>query len=554
MNVVLCAVVPSRNHYREIRHVVSELRKSGLPVFVIDDGSDEPARTVINGLHDPKDGVTVSRLDQNQGKGGAVCHGFHMAAAANFTHVLQVDADGQHDLAALPGILSLAKEHPDAVISGRPIFDASMPASRRFGRWICQVWVWIETLSFRLADTMCGFRVYPLAPVMRVIAEERLGRRMDFDIAILVRLFWRGVAVVPMPVRVSYPPGNVSNFDTLRDNWLITCMHTRLVLTMLTRLANILRNRPPRTEPASHWSALTERGVGWGLQISALAYRMFGRTGCLVILSPVVFFIFLTGVQQRLASRSYLTRVLALSGKPRRANWLDGYRHFMSFAGRTVDNFAAWSGNLSPDIVRVADGADLRTAERDPGGALFIVSHLGNADLSRALLDDATRARLTILTYTKHAVHYNELLRRYNPASAVNTLQVSDIGPETIINLRERIDRGEWIVIAGDRTPVDSDDRTIQALFLGKEAPFAQGPYILASLLECPVYLLFCLGAGGGYDLYVEKFTDRVILPRRDRETALRHYAQIFAIRLEHYVMKAPFQWYNFFEFWKQPL
>lgn len=546
-----CAVIPTRNHYREIERIVSKLRQLDLPVFVIDDASDEPARHSIYALHDPVDEVTVLRLDINQGKGGAVCYGLHAANTQAFTHVVQIDADGQHDLDALPQLLALANEHPDALISGRPVFDESISAGRKFSRWITHFWVWIETLSFRITDTMCGFRVYPLAATMSVIREEQVGNRMDFDIAVMVHLFWRGVDVIPLPVRVTYPPGNTSNFDVVRDNWRITCMHTRLVLTMLCRLPRILRNRPARNPASAHWSALTERGVDWGLRCSAIAFRIFGRTGCLFFLSPVVLYFFITGVEQRRGSRQFLSRALARTQYPRSPTWFDGYRHFMSFTGRALDTFAAWSGRIPPDVISVIDDAVLNNAKQDRSGALFIVSHLGNVEITRALLDDATRSRLTILVHTKDAAHYNDVLRRYNPASAANTLQVTEIGPDTTIQLQERIDRGDWIFIAGDRTPVGGEERTVSADFLGMEARFAQGPYILASLLRCPVYFMVCLRVGRGYELYVETFADSITLSRHDREAALRNHAQRFADRLSHYVMKDPFQWYNFFDFWE---
>jgi predicted LPLAT superfamily acyltransferase/glycosyltransferase involved in cell wall biosynthesis len=550
VTVDLCAVIPSRNHYRDIGDIVAVLQKSGLSVYVIDDGSDEPARSVLDQLDDPQNGVFVFRNHESRGKGGAVCQGLRMAVEAGFSHALQIDADGQHDLGALQRFISLANENPEAIISGRPIFGPSSPTGRRFARWLTHFWVWIETLSFQIVDSMCGFRVYPLEPVMRLLTEERVGRHMDFDIEILVRMFWRGVPIVQEPVVVRYPEGNTSNFETIADNWRITCMHTRLVLTMLVRLPRILRNRLLRKPESRHWFALAERGAACGLRFSTVAYRILGRTGCLAILSPVVLYFFMTGSQQRTASRVYLSRALSDAGRPHSPTWLDSYRHFMSFAGCAVDTFAAWSGRLPPDIVRVIGGSTLEVAKKDPRGALFVVSHLGNAGLSRALLDERTRSRITVLAHTGHAGHFNEVLRRHNPDSAVNTLQVTEIGPETMIDLRERIERGEWIVIAGDRTPVGSQQRTFRVRFLGTDAVFAQGPYILAALMQCPVYLLFCLRSQTGYELFFEKFAHRVTLPRGDRETALRQCAERYASRLEHYVKKSPFQWYNFYDFW----
>ncbi|HXP98092.1 MAG TPA: glycosyltransferase family 2 protein [Telmatospirillum sp.] len=244
----LCAIVPSHNHWTAIGDVVSRLRSEGLPVLIVDDGSTEPARTVLAGLHAPEDGISVHRLEVNRGKGEAVITAFRLAWAAGFTHAVQVDADGQHDLAALPDLLALAKRHPKALITGVPRYDGSIPVGRKIGRWITHIWVWIETLSLQITDSMCGFRVYPLAAVRTLLDKQRLGRRMDFDTDIMVRLFWDGTPVCGLPVRVIYPPGNLSNFDVLRDNWHISVMHSRLVLTMLVRLHFILAHRPQPCE------------------------------------------------------------------------------------------------------------------------------------------------------------------------------------------------------------------------------------------------------------------------------------------------------------------
>ena len=246
----VCAIVPSHDHWKMVGAVVGRLRAAGLPVFLIDDGSGEPARTVLASLHDEAGGINTARLASNQGKGGAVIAGFRLALAAGFTHAVQVDADGQHDLDALADLLILSDRHPAALIIGQPVYDGTVPLGRKVGRWLTHIWVWIETLSLSIADSMCGFRVYPLAAVATLLTGERLGRRMDFDPEIVVRLFWSGTPVVMLPVKVAYPPGNTSNFDLFGDNWRITKMHTRLVIAMLLHLPSILRSRPPHLDRA----------------------------------------------------------------------------------------------------------------------------------------------------------------------------------------------------------------------------------------------------------------------------------------------------------------
>lgn len=545
----VCAVVPSHDHWRALPSIVETLRAAGLKVYVIDDGSGEPARSALRALHDPERGIVVDRTEVNQGKGAAVLTGFRRALADGHTHAIQVDADGQHDLSALPRLLAAAERHPTALVSGEAVYDRSVPLGRKLGRWITHVWVWVETLSFRVRDSMCGFRVYPLAAVRRLLDERvTIGRRMDFDTEILVRLFWIGTPMLGMPVRVIYPPGNLSNFDYLKDNWLITKMHTRLVLTMLLTLPRVLANRPPAIRDSTHWSALAERGLYWGLRLAAFLYGLLGRRGSMIALSPVVLYFYLTGTQQRRASRDFLRRALG-----REVGFRDSYRHFRSFMGRALDTFAGWAGKLPPGSVVEAEIEPLRAAEASAEGALFIISHHGNVDVTRATLDPATRRRLVVLVHTHHAQNYNRVLKEFNPEAAINTFQVTDMGPDTAIAMQERIEKGDWLFIAGDRTPVGGGQRVSSVPFLGAPAAFSQGPYILAALLSCPVYLMFCRRDGARFSLSVERFAERIVLPRGRRGEALADYAAQYAKRLEAQALVDPYQWYNFFDFWAEP-
>jgi hypothetical protein len=167
--------------------------------------------------------------------------GFREAARLGASHVLQIDADGQHDATDIPRFLQAAQAAPDAVINGAPVYDASVPKGRLYGRYLTHVWVWINTLSFAIRDSMCGFRVYPLAPVLKLIDEEFVGQRMDFDPEIVVRLHWRGVGIENLATPVRYPSDGVSHFDVWRDNVRISRMHTRLFFGMLRRLPRLAR-------------------------------------------------------------------------------------------------------------------------------------------------------------------------------------------------------------------------------------------------------------------------------------------------------------------------
>lgn len=240
-----CAVIPVYNHHLQLGAVVAALRHHELPVILVNDGSDAAAGEVLDALA-RQDGVECLHFSRNQGKGAAVLAGIAHAESRGFSHALQVDADGQHDLADVPRLLALAARHPDCLISGCPQYDDSVPAVRFYGRYLTHALVWLETLSLQLKDSMCGYRVYPVAPSMELSRRVRIGRRMDFDTDIMVRLYWAGIDSRFVPTRVRYPEDGSSHFRMLRDNARMVWLHTRLVTGMLLRLLSQLQLRRPR--------------------------------------------------------------------------------------------------------------------------------------------------------------------------------------------------------------------------------------------------------------------------------------------------------------------
>ena len=233
-------VVPVYDHEHAIGTTVERLLPYGVPVLLVDDGSGDSCAAALRALAERhEDRVSLLRLDRNGGKGAAVIAGMRQAAALGASHVLQIDADGQHDTADVPRFLAEAAAHPDAVTNGRPLYDESVPTGRLVGRYATHVWVWINTLSLDIADSMCGFRVYPLAATLALLDRESVGRRMDFDIEIIVRLHWAGVPIRNLPTRVTYPLDGVSHFRLWRDNARISAMHARLFFGMLRRLPRL---------------------------------------------------------------------------------------------------------------------------------------------------------------------------------------------------------------------------------------------------------------------------------------------------------------------------
>jgi glycosyltransferase involved in cell wall biosynthesis len=234
-------LVPVYNHEHAIGAVLDGVLIHPVNCLLVDDGSGPDCAQVLDNLATRHAGrVRLLRLPRNQGKGGAIMAGFADAALQGHTHALQIDADGQHDTTCIPEFLALASSQPDALICGIPRYDDTVPLGRLLARYLTHVWVWINTLSLDIRDSMCGLRVYPLAPVTALLAAERLGRRMDFDTEVLVRLHWRGVPVVNVPTPVTYPADGVSHFRPWHDNVLISRMHARLFFGMLWRLPRLL--------------------------------------------------------------------------------------------------------------------------------------------------------------------------------------------------------------------------------------------------------------------------------------------------------------------------
>lgn len=229
-------VIPVYNHGEAIGHVVAAVLAHRLPCLLVDDGSEPGCAAVLRDLVERHPGqVSLVCLPHNQGKGGAMIAGLREALRMGYRHALQIDADGQHDTRDIPTFVALSRAHPHAVIAGCPVYDESVPKGRLYARYLTHVWVWINTLSFAIRDSMCGFRVYPLAPTVQLINDVNIGKRMDFDSEILVRLHWRGISIVNQPTRVTYPLDGVSHFKVWLDNALISRMHARLFAGMLLR-------------------------------------------------------------------------------------------------------------------------------------------------------------------------------------------------------------------------------------------------------------------------------------------------------------------------------
>ncbi len=246
MQIRPCVIIPIYNNRDTIRAVIDSIESTRLPCLIVNDGSDAATRDELSRLDHDFDWVEVIHRERNGGKGAAMRDGFTTAYRNGFTHAIQMDADGQHDAADIPRFLEAARQAPDALILSKPLFDADAPKARVYGRLVTTFCVWIETLSMEIEDTLCGYRCYPLEPVLRCYERTRIGNGMVFDTEIAVHLYWQGTPTHTVETRVHYVDGGMSHFDYVTDNLKISWMHTKLIAGMLPRIPRLIRRHRPR--------------------------------------------------------------------------------------------------------------------------------------------------------------------------------------------------------------------------------------------------------------------------------------------------------------------
>ena len=218
-------------------------RAQWAPVWVVVDGSTDGSAGQLQAMAGQDPQLRVIVLPENRGKGAAVLEGITQAAAEGYTHALTMDSDGQHPADLIPAFMRASEAAPDAMVLGKPVFDADAPRLRVNGRKISNGWANLETLWAGIGDSLYGFRVYPIAPLVRIMRNQRFMRRFDFDPEAVVRLCWAGVAPINLDAPVRYfrnEDGGVSHFNYLRDNALLTWMHARLLLGFLLRLPRLI--------------------------------------------------------------------------------------------------------------------------------------------------------------------------------------------------------------------------------------------------------------------------------------------------------------------------
>jgi len=306
-----------------------------------------------------------------------------------------------------------------------------------------------------------------------------------------------------------------------------------------------------KSNAAMHWAAINESSFVAGMRLLFWVCRVFGRWPFRIVLYPVLAWYVAVKPVARNASRTYLARMSAYAPVP--AGFSGVLRHFAAFAENILDKMLLWGGLVDTSRVRLHGLPAMLRLLDEKRGALLICSHLGNVDLCRVLSHQQPGLKLTVLVHTRHAKAFNDMLAAIDPRSQMNLMQVSEMTPATAMLLSERVAQGEFVVIAGDRIPVSQQPRVAFAPFLGAPAPFPVGPYVLASILDCPVALMFPLRGKDGYEVHFEMLRDSVKLPRKGREEALAQLAADYAARLQYHCERSPLEWFNFYDFWQSP-
>lgn len=303
---------------------------------------------------------------------------------------------------------------------------------------------------------------------------------------------------------------------------------------------------------SQHWASIGEAGALSGLRIMVWVYRRCGKWAFDIILAPVMLYFLVRRPLGRKASREFLERVYRLypdAFEHEPTMWTT-YLHFYRFGQALLDKYLAW---LEPptDIEMDPEERKLLLSVVESGrGCLLIASHFGNLEYARGMSHHHAALITNILIHDKHTANFAELFADAAPQSRVNLIQVTELDIELSLQLKEKIDAGEWVVIAGDRIPVREGANVAPAMFFGDPADFPIGPYVLARLLQCPVYLMHCFRNGRDYRLGFELFADDIRPERTPKGRTYGQVAQKYATALEAQVRRAPLQWFNFYDFW----
>ncbi len=312
----------------------------------------------------------------------------------------------------------------------------------------------------------------------------------------------------------------------------------------------------PDKATEDHWASLKEAGTYSGLRFLFFLNRVFGRRVYSLVIYPVALYFVIFNKKSRRASQQYLQ--LHWSKNPevlnKKPNIFNSVIHFKYFAEAILDKGLAWSSDIQEENFVISDTSLIDELMADKRGQLIIGSHFGNLEYCRGFMQRYKDKVINILVYDKHSANFVGVMQTINPDSRVNVFQVDEFDVATILLLKQKIDVGEWVFIAGDRIPLAGVEHTVDVVFMDKKAKLPIGPYLLAKALACPVKLMFGYRHPKYHDkkVYfdVVKFSENLSFTRKNRSVVIQSYAQQFISAIENHCLNAPYQWFNFYDFW----
>jgi predicted LPLAT superfamily acyltransferase len=542
MSVKYCFLIPCFEHGAPLRRVLADLERFHAPCIVVDDGSGAETQAQLAAASAELPWLSVHRLPENRGKGAALIAGYEAAASRGFTHVIQLDADGQHDASAVPRLLEAMERQPDALVLGRPRFDGSVPLSRLLGRQLSRWSVWAATRSFAIADPLCGMRGVPLPLALRVIRSAELGRRMQFDPEFAVRCQWAGAPIVNVDVRVVYPEDGLSHFRGMHDSRALSRTYTRLI-------TGIGEPRP------KSWYEQRERGTAFAVRVARWIYRTFGLAARPIATWLCAFYFPLSDRVTRAASRDWLAAVWATPegraalGRPPTL-WTT-IRHFHAMASNVYDRLGLWAGDAHRFDFDPSGGALLAELAARRQGAILLGAHLGSFDMLR-VMSRKYELTVNVLMYKDNAERLATLFDSFGEGNRIRVISLAPDSPQAAFEIKACLARGEFVGVLADRVRPGGRDQVAEARFLGRRAAFPLSPFLLGTLLGAPMFLALALAKDdGSYYAVCEPLYAGGPVPRRERDAAAAKVLVEFARRLEVHCLARPLQWFNFYPFWE---
>lgn len=510
--MLYCVIIPHYNHSVTLIDVLNRL--SLIPVIVVDDGSTEEHVERLKTYE--SNNITFEYLPENNGKGAAVCRAIEIAYCLGYTHCVQIDADGQHDLEDIPKFIEHSKRFPKSLILGAPIFAADAPLERVYGRKLSTCLVWVHTRSTSVKDALFGFRVYPVSST-KLIANQITNYRMGFDVEIIVRLLWSGVDVQNIDTKVQYPKDGVTHYKYLTDNIGQILLHFRLFLS-------------PRP-----WFKRRERGSTLGFKLLLFLYKILGRKSFRLLLWPLsAYFAFFSSLK---GQKKYLESASKITGKK-----LSSIRHIFEFSDSILDSVTSWAEGVKLDDVLWGNKGVIENLLREKKGGVILSAHFGRIESARVLQRLRPELQCKFLIFRSNSHIYRGMLEKINPASSKDIIPLEDVNPGTIIEISKLILAGQFVGILADRITAGSSARTIEVPFLGDSLSLPEGPFILSYLLKAPVVSLFCWREGEKMILEWNDLTPDA----NDRESYLKELATKYSSILEKACIRDPYQWFKF--------